>query len=65
MSLDPYEKLANAIILQAVEDYRNSDYQKSWDSIEQFFRSGWFSTLTNLDGEELIAALRKEKIHGS
>ncbi len=68
---DPYERLANAIILQAVEDYRkalksvkrNPHNRTAMDealSIEKFFRSGWYSTLTNIDGEFLIRKLQEE-----
>ena len=58
----PYENLANAIILQAVKDYRLHDDEKELSSIERFFRSGWFNTLTSIDPEMLIAKLRKEKV---
>ena len=53
----PYENLANAIILRAVDDYREAlgilryspndkDASISKDEIERFFRSGWFGLLT-------------------
>ena len=58
----PYENLANAIILQAVKDYRLHDDEKELVSIERFFRSGWFSTLTSINPEMLISKLRKEKV---
>ena len=58
----PYENLANAITLQAVKDYRLHDDEKELASIERFFRSGWFNTLTSIDSEMLIAKLRKEKV---
>lgn len=68
---DPYERLANAIILQAVTDYRtalkkiraNPKNQDAIDEglrIERFFRSGWYSQLTSVDGEYLIRRLRDE-----
>ena len=67
----PYENLANAIILRAVEDYRESlgilryspndkDASISKDEIERFFRSGWFGLLTNIDPEMLMGKLHKE-----
>ena len=59
---DPYENLAQAIILQAVKDYRLHDDEKELASIERFFRSGWFSTLTSINPEMLISKLRKEKV---
>ena len=66
-----YEKLANAIVLQAVSDYRtalkkvkknpnNRDAIDGALQIEKFFRSEWYQTLTSLDGEYLIERLRKE-----
>lgn len=68
---DPYERLANAIILQAVTDYRsvlkkirrnpkNKDAVDEALRIERFFRSGWYSQLTSVDGEYLIRRLRDE-----
>ena len=68
---DPYERLANAIILQAVTDYRtalkkirknpgNRDAIDEALRIERFFRSGWYSQLTSVDGEHLIRRLREE-----
>ena len=68
---DPYERLANAIVLQAVDDYRkalkavkrNPSSREAIDealSIERFFRSGWYSTLTSIDGEYLIRRLQEE-----
>lgn len=60
--MSPYEELANAIVLQAVKDYRLHDDEKELASIERFFRSGWFGVLTSIDPEMLIAKLRKEKV---
>ena len=60
--MNPYEELANAIVLQAVKDYRLHDDEQELVSIERFFRSGWFNTLTSIDPEMLIAKLRKEKV---
>lgn len=68
---DPYERLANAIILQAVSDYRaalkrarlhpkRKDAQTGIDEIERFFRSQWYTQLTSVDGEYLIRRLREE-----
>lgn len=58
---NPYENLANSIILQAVKDYRLHDDEKELAVIERFFRSAWFGILTNIDPEMLIANLRKER----
>lgn len=69
--LNPYERLANEIILQAVKDYRNAnkklargrknkDAQILKEDCLAFFRSPWFSTLTGIDPEFLIRNLDKE-----
>ena len=66
-----YENLANAIILQAVKDYRmalkslkansrNRTVQTDKAEIERIFRSQWYSTLTDVKGEMLILSLQKE-----
>jgi len=60
--MNPYEELANAIVLQAVKDYRLHDNEKEIVSLERFFRSDWFGVLTSIDPEMLIAKLRKEKV---
>ena len=68
---DPYERLANAIVLQAVSDYRvalkkikahpkNREAISEALEIEKFFRSGWYSILTDVDGEYLIRRLQDE-----
>lgn len=68
---NPYEKLANAIVLQAVSDYRvalkkvkknpkNRDAIDETLQIEKFFRSEWYQVLTSVDGEYLIDRLREE-----
>ncbi len=59
--MNPYENLANAIILQAVKDYRLADDEQHLQEIECFFRSGWFGVLSKVDPEFLIKELRKEK----
>ena len=59
---DNWKELANAIVLQAVVDYRMSEDPRDLKMLEQFFRSPWFAALTSLDPEYLITELRKEKI---
>lgn len=70
---DPWESLANAIILQAVKDYRearkkhrkrlkNEDAKLMIADCEAFFRSDWFRDLTELDGEMLLRKLQEEEI---
>ena len=68
---DPYERLANAIILQAASDYRrdlkklkkipqNKETLNDAVQIEKFFHSPWYQVMTTVDGEFLIQKLRKE-----
>lgn len=70
-----YQKLANAIIVMAADDYRElcnagklkmkvggSKYT-SIDSIEDFFRSDYYKSLTEIDGEYLLEKL-KEEVNG-
>ena len=59
--MNPYEELANAIVLQAVKDYRLTEDEAELAEIERFFRSGWFGVLSKVDPEYLIRNLRKEK----
>ena len=64
------EELANAIIIQAVKDYRAAlrDKKKSHQELrehkirecEKFFRSEWFEILTKLNGELLLNRLQEE-----
>ena len=68
---DNYIELANAIILQAVKDYRGalkalknrprSETAKiSKQEVERFFRSDWYLQLTSLDPEMLMQKLKEE-----
>lgn len=56
-----FELLANAIILQAVRDYRHTYSPQVRAEIKRFFRSEWFRTLTRVDGEMIIARLENER----
>lgn len=69
--MDRYEKLANAIILRAVDDYRialrqlrqKADYQPAVSmkhEVERFFHSEWLSMLTRVDGVMLLDRLNAE-----
>lgn len=77
--MKPYSMLANAIILNAVDEYRKSLEKLKYllktpefngfqikeincqiDKLEKFFRSEWFSELTNISGEDIINKARKE-----
>lgn len=55
-----YEDLANAIIIQAVKDYRRTQSPQVRNEIKRFFKSQWFSMLTNVDGDMLIKKLERE-----
>ena len=56
--MDPYQALANAIIEQAVKDYRMTDDPDELAELEIFFRSPWYGVLTSLDPELLVSRLR-------
>lgn len=70
--MNPYENLANAIIIQACKDYKKAykRYLRRYRStdkpdaelveLENFFRSAWYKTLTAVDGEYLMDRLKKE-----
>ncbi|MBR4043484.1 MAG: hypothetical protein IKJ10_02400 [Bacteroidaceae bacterium] len=69
---EPYENLANAIIIQACKDFRRAykRYLRRYRSsdkpdtelleLESFFRSDWYKTLTSVDGEYLMDRIKKE-----
>lgn len=70
--LDPYQELANAVIVLAAKDYRHAlriqrrnprsaAAQSQIDSLERFFRSDWYKVLTDVDGEMLIKRMREER----
>lgn len=69
MNVSSYERLANAIVLQAVADYRKArkdlkiyprDKKAMYRAREiiRFFRSDYFSVLTSIDAESLLKNLR-------
>lgn len=69
--MEPYESLANAIIVQAVKDYREAlqrldrhpeknDYKAEVKSLERFFCSSWCQILTDLDGNLLMRKVREK-----
>lgn len=75
---NPWEQLADAIVLRACDDYRvavldarrrpkDKRQQKrkevaafEMEKLEHFFRSDWFSLLSDLDGDYLIKEIRKQ-----
>ena len=69
-TMENYFMLAAAIVIQAVQDYRillkrhlkrPDDWQikSELDSCRRFFCSGWFSTLSGADGEEVMNMIEK------
>lgn len=69
--MTPIEELANAVVLQAVEDYRGAlrtlrkfpdkrEAQKKKRSIEAFFYSHWCKVLTGVDMVTVSRTIRQE-----
>lgn len=70
--MEPYERLANAVVLQAVKDWRmavkklkrgkkNYDAERIKEQTEEFFLSNRFSYFTLTDGRALLEKLKKEE----
>lgn len=67
---DNYKQLANAIVAQAVKDYKNllkrprlTDRQQfEKEKIEAFFRSDWGEMLTGLDGDFCIKRIKESVV---
>lgn len=70
-NLSPYEALGNAVVLQAVKDYReavhklsrgkkNTIAESTKQECERFFQSPYFNVFTQLDGKVLLSQLEKE-----
>lgn len=70
--LNPWERLADGIIAQAVADYRESvlilrsgrlkcptKRLKRVNEVETFFRSRWFTQLADLDGDAVLQEVRR------
>ncbi len=73
-NLDCYENLENAIVLQAVKDYKkvlhhlennpkNRDALHEKVRLEKFFRSQWYGVLTDLEPERLMAGVKERVRH--
>ena len=69
MNQQGLEDLSNAIILQAVKDYRialaggsvnGRDSKSVIAECERFFQSEWFNSLTKIDCNYLMKNIRKE-----
>ncbi len=73
MKDDPYDNLANAIIVQAAKDYRKAlkqirkkttadDAIDTKHEVERFFFSEWFLCLTNVDPKYILDRLQEESV---
>ena len=71
ISMNPYQALGNAVVLQAVKDYRdavkklsrgktNTAAEQMKNECERFFKSSYFNLFTTLDGNALLSQLEKE-----
>lgn len=69
--IDPYEDLANAIVLLAVKDYRDAlkklmkyphheSAKHTRAEVERFLRSDWYRELTAVEPEILLRKLKEE-----
>lgn len=70
-NLGPYDALGNAVVLQAVKDYReavhklsrgkkNTNAESTKQECERFFQSPYFNVFTQLDGKALLSQLERE-----
>lgn len=58
----PYTNLALAVVEQAVKDYIRAYKRNDKNviiSLEYFFNSEWFTTLTDLDGKYIIKEVKR------
>lgn len=53
-----YDALWKAVILQAVQDYRKHPEMRA--EVTRFFRSNYFESITNVDGECIVLRLQAE-----
>ena len=69
--MDGYQRLANAIILMAYNDYRaelktlqkysrNENSLQNIKILERFFRSGWYEMLTTVNAEYVMNKIKEE-----
>lgn len=67
-TIDPYQELANAIIIMASRDYMRAykKYLRSGEGYEKvmreekFFYTDWFSILSDANPDYLIGAMKKK-----
>ena len=70
----PYRDLANAIVMQAAQDYyaalrkcrrcNTEQNRKEVKALEAFFRGEWYSQLTDANGEALLRRIRAVALKG-
>ena len=70
----PYRELANAIVMQAAQDYyaalrkcrrcNTEQNRKQVKALEAFFRGEWYSQLTDANGEALLRRIRAVALKG-
>ena len=71
--MDTYEKLANAIVIRAADDYRSARRKlkrnprnqlalAEKDEIERFFLSSWIKVLTKANGGMILRKLKEERL---
>mgnify|MGYP001114101915 CR=1 FL=1 len=69
--MEPYQRLANAVVETAANDYRTvlqkyADFPCDRENLaqkrelERFFKSEWFGVLTTADGEKLMLRLQQD-----
>lgn len=72
-NIPPEQMLANAIIIQAADDYRvalrrlklnrmSREYRLVKEDCERFFQSEWFEVLTKVDGKAIMMRIQKEEL---
>ena len=72
IGIEAYENLANAVIIQAVHDYRKAygkvlrgrsdkNTRDKIEELEQFFTGEWIEVLTSLDGNLILNTIRREE----
>ena len=70
--MEGYQELANAVVMQAVKDWRaavrtlkkRSRHEKAKKlkaECERFFKSDWFKALTDVDGNMILRKLKREE----
>lgn len=70
----PYRELANAVVMQAAQDYyaalrkcrrcNTEQNRKEVRALEAFFRGEWYSQLTDANGEALLRRIRAVALKG-